>query len=183
MRTDFYIENIGKLIKQRNTSLVFASLILITNILLGAKLLFHSDRIVIVPPEIRKEFWIEGARASSTYLEQMSLYFAKQMLDMTPETAGEIRTTILRHVSSDYYATLSQKLIEQEQYLKEHSITTVFFPKSVRVDEKHKLAKVTGQIKQMVGKEITKEEEHTYMLKYQYDGVRFLISSFVKVKD
>ena len=182
MKTDLYVENIGKLIKQRNTSLVFAVVVLITNILLGIKILWHSDRIVVVPPEIRKEFWVEGNRASSTYLEQMSLYFTKQMLDMTPETAGEIRTTILRHVASGYYSAFSQNLIEQEKYLKDNSITTIFFPKSIRVDEKNKAVKVTGQIKQMVANTLVTEEEQTYMLKYQYDGVRFLISSFVRVK-
>lgn len=183
MKTDLYVANIGKLIKQRNTSLVFAGVVLITNVLLGVKLLWHSDRIIVVPPEIRKEFWIEGSRASSTYLEQMSLYFTKQMLDMTPLSAGEISTTILRHVSSDYYSAFSQKLIEQEKYLKDNSITTIFFPKSVRVDEINKVVKVTGQIKQMVANTLVQEEEQTYMLGFKYDGVRFLISSFVRVKD
>ena len=182
MKSELYLQNVRKLIRQRNTSLLFGVGMLVTNILLSTKLLGSSERTIIVPPEIRKEFWVEGAKASSSYLEQMSLYFTKQMLDMTPSNAAEIKPIILRHVSPAYYASLSQKLIEQEKYLKENSITTIFFPKSVRVDVENQLSEIKGQVKQMVGTDIVKEEEQTYRLKFEYGGAGFLISSFVRVQ-
>lgn len=182
MKAEVYMENIRKLLAQRNTSLLFAVGLLISNLLLGTKLLFHSEKVIVVPPEVRREFWIDGGIASSSYLEQMSLYFVKQMLDMTPESAGGARNILLRHVSPTYYSSLSKKLLEQEKYLKDNSITTIFFPKSVKADAKNQVVEVIGQIKQMVGNDLVKEEQSTYRLKFEYNGVRFLINSFGKVE-
>ena len=44
------------------------------------------ERIVIVPPNIHKTFWVESDRVSSEYLEQMGYFLLQLTLNVTPQS-------------------------------------------------------------------------------------------------
>lgn len=46
-----------------------------------------KDRIIIVPPKIEKAVWVETNKVSDAYLEQMGIFFATFVCNMSPINA------------------------------------------------------------------------------------------------
>lgn len=58
---------------QRNKLLVLSSVLLVILLLESICLLFKKEKVIILPPEVRKEFWAEGNRFSPEYLEEQAV--------------------------------------------------------------------------------------------------------------
>ena len=46
--------------------------------------LIGTERTVLVPPEIRRSFWVSGDAVSREYLEEMAYWYAGMALNITP---------------------------------------------------------------------------------------------------
>ena len=59
MNADLYKQSLRHLIYQRNSLLFFSCALSVSVILLGVLLFWKTERIVVVPPYIQNEFWVE----------------------------------------------------------------------------------------------------------------------------
>ena len=86
MQFNYATKRITNFEHQRNMLLGLVAVLLILVIIQAACLLFRSERIVVLPPEVKREFWIEGNRFSPEYLEEMAVYFLHLALDVNQST-------------------------------------------------------------------------------------------------
>ena len=86
MKFNYATKRVTNFEYQRNTLLGLTAALLILLIIMGLCLLFRSEKVIVLPPEVRREFWVEGNRFSPEYLEEMAVYFLHLALDVNQTT-------------------------------------------------------------------------------------------------
>lgn len=173
------------LIQYRNGYLALASGSLLINILLVIFLFFMigRERIVVVPPEINKSFWVTANRVSPEYLSEMVLYLNSLYFNITPSNANIQHSVLLRYVDQSCYEALKIKFIEIEDKIKKEHITMVFYPsESPKVDANKLIARITGDLQYTVGDIQLPPQRVTYQYGFRYTQGRLTLTSFPEVK-
>ncbi|WP_068470643.1 type IV conjugative transfer system protein TraE [Candidatus Protochlamydia phocaeensis] len=175
MNQVFLEKNIQFLIFQRNIFAAISMLLSIALILSSVFLFFKSDRIVIVPPVIEKEFWVDSNGVSPTYLEQMGCFLGQQLLTKSAYSAPMQRAILLRHADASYIGILKQKLLEEEELLKKQSTSYVFYPIETKVNPKTLEVILNGERQVYIaGKQISTDKE-AYILQFNFSGSKLLL--------
>jgi conjugal transfer pilus assembly protein TraE len=169
---------LGNLIHQRNLFLVLIAALLMITFTQALFTLSRSERIVVVPPDLKQEIWLEQNTVSSAYLEEMALVYASLILESSPESAAYKRDIILRHTSPESYGALKRRLIEDESRLKKEHVTTSFQPNGIKVDSSHLTVDVTGDLLRFVGEKRISQSRDTYQFQFEYKAGRLSIKAF-----
>jgi conjugal transfer pilus assembly protein TraE len=169
---------LGSLVHQRNLFLVLIAALLIITFTQALFTLFRSERIVVVPPDLKQEVWLEQNTVSSAYLEEMTLVYASLILESSPESAAYKRDIILRHTSPESYGALKRRLVEDEQRLKREHVTTSFQPNGIKVDSSLLTVEVTGDLLRFVGEKRISQSRDTYQFQFEYKAGRLSIKAF-----
>ena len=75
-----------------------ASLIVNVILAIGLIVLDKKDRVVVLPAEITKSFWLDADGVSPEYLEQMGLFALQLALNNSPETFEHNQRKLLQYV-------------------------------------------------------------------------------------
>jgi conjugal transfer pilus assembly protein TraE len=169
---------LGVLLKQRNIFITAAAILLACNLLLSLSTFWRTEKVIVVPPEVKQSFWVEGGKISNSYLEEMTLFFAHLILDASPITASYQRDVLLRYATPESYGTLKTQLLEDEKRLIKDNLSISFRPASVVVDNAKLEAQITGDIIGYVGSQRISQTRETYKICYQYVQGKLLILSF-----
>lgn len=169
---------LGDLLQQRNLLLSIISVLLVINFTQALFTFVRSERIVVVPPDIKQEVWFEKRQVSASYLEEMALFFAGLILESSPESAAYKRDIILRNTVSEGYGPLKTKLLEDEARLKKEHLTTSFQASSVKVDPEKLFVELTGDLLHFVGEKRVTQTRDTYQFEFVYRHGRLLIKTF-----
>lgn len=111
-------------------------ILLAIGLVLNATIFKVKERVIIVPPKVTTEFWVESDKASPQYVEQMGVFFAILGGNLSPDNAGYNVDVITQYLPSDRYAELKAELVSEATYIKKNNITQAFFPKAIKlVDE------------------------------------------------
>lgn len=176
MSRAFLERNVKFLLFQRNIFITLVFLLGLIALVLSVFLFFKRDRIVIVPPVIEKEFWVDAKHVSPTYLEQFGYFLGQLFLTKSSHSAASQRSIILRHTDPSYAGVLKQRLIEEEEILKKQSMSYVFYPFEIKVSpEQMSLLLIGDRLVFVGGKEVSKEREG-YLLHFNYTGSRLLLT-------
>lgn len=176
MSQAFLEKNTKFLLFQRNVFVALAFLLSVIALVLAVFLFFKQDRIVISPPVIEKEFWVDAKQVSPTYLEQFGYFLCQLLLTKSSQSAASQRSVLLRHTDPCYAGILKQRLIEEEEILKKQSTSYVFYPFEIKVNPEEMSLLITGDRQVFIGgKEISKEREG-YLLRFTYTGSRLLLT-------
>ena len=179
MNKSFFENHLGFLLFQRNFLLSISFLLAIALIVLTSFLFFKQERIVIVPPVVEKEFWVDYQGVSPTYLEQFGYFLSQLLLAKSPQSASNQRTVLLRHVDPSYAGILKKRLIEEEEQLKKQNASYVFYPVDIKIDPKQMSLLLIGDRQIHVsGKEISSARE-SYLLRFSYSGSRLLLKEVI----
>lgn len=170
------------LLQQRNLLLSLAAALLLINFTQSLFTLFHRERIIIVPPDVRREFWIEKNKVSASYLEEMGLFFANLILESSPESAAYKRDIILRNTAAGGYGLLKAQLLRDEEQLKKEHVTTSFQASSITVNPDKLIVNLTGDLLRFVGEKRISQSRDTYQFQFDYQHSRLLIKSFNLLK-
>lgn len=170
--------NFQKLIGQRNAALTLAAGMAASNLILCTVVFFSNERVVIVPPDIKRSFWTETSKVSPEYLEEMSLFFAAQILDVSAGSAAYQRDVVLRYVDPAYYNALKKRLVEEEETYRTQQISTSFKPVKIEADASRLEAELTGDLQSFVGRDRVKQAREIYRLKFAYRSGRLLLIDF-----
>jgi conjugal transfer pilus assembly protein TraE len=184
MNLKIWHSKILKLWQERNGYLILAAGLLMTNLIqlvitFGIRGQWHT---VIVPANLSETVWLNQGTVSVSYLAEMTHYFAKLILDITPDSAAFQRETLLKYVEPEYYGFIKNQLIANEERIKKEAIATSFYPIDVKVDQKNLTATVVGDLKTFVGQECTTTTRRSYFVKYRYHYGRLLLQQFNEVK-
>ncbi|RZI47503.1 type IV conjugative transfer system protein TraE [Rickettsiales endosymbiont of Peranema trichophorum] len=170
--------SIDRLVKQRNGFLVVSLGLLIANMLLSGLLFMKDERIIVVPAYFKQSFWVEGHLVSEAYIEEMSLFFTKMMLDTTPDSHQYRKDVILRYVAPEYYHDLEKRLIADARRMQKEGVSTMFAPKQVEVNTKELKSEVVGTLTQYVAGTRIGQSKERYELTFGYSGGVFMLKGF-----
>ena len=162
---------------QRNVFLLILFFLLFLVVALVALLYQKSERVIVVPPVIEKEFWIEGANVSPAYLEQMGCFIGDLLLTRSPLSADLQLSVLMHHTAPSFASILSSKLVEELNKLKKDNASYVFFRTKVVVDPYKQSILLEGIRQLLMGGKVISEAQESYRLRFTNFGGRLLLSS------
>ncbi|MEN8236225.1 MAG: type IV conjugative transfer system protein TraE [Pseudomonadota bacterium] len=178
MKLQFLNNRLQDLSQQRNLLLSFLGLLAVVSVFQAIALVFKSDHVVIVPPELKQGYWVEKNRASQAYLEEMAVFFAHLVLDNSPSSASYNREVLLRYVLPSAYGQLKMQLLEDEKRLQKDHLATCFQASSVKVNPHTNVVELQGDLMGYVGNKRVSQTRDTYLLKLRLQKGRVFLAAF-----
>ena len=178
MLQDYVNTTVRKLLQQKHFLIILTMVLAFSNVLLAFGLLGKSEKVILVPPEINRSFWVTNSKVSDEYLQEMAVFLVDLILDQTPESARIKREMLMKYVSSSYHNALFEQLIKQEEYITQNDVSTEFVLKeAVPVNG---AIEITGEIITYVATKQLSRELVKYLVEFEYKG-KLLLSKFEKI--
>ncbi|OJW46253.1 MAG: type IV conjugative transfer system protein TraE [Alphaproteobacteria bacterium 41-28] len=175
MKLDFLQHNITKLLSQRNGLLVVVGLMSLSHLILGTALLFKSERIILIPPHIKRSFWVEGKKVSKEYLEEMGVYLSKLFLDLSPSSFPYNHETLLKYATPEAYGALKKQLLRDGKHYTSLQLSTHFKPAQVTANPETLEVEVKGLLSSYVAGKHIRDSQETLSLKFTERGGGLLL--------
>lgn len=115
---------------QRNVAFVLFGVMLLSNVLIGAKFLSQTNQVVLVPTNVSDGMVARGA-ADKRYIEALALDAVYAMYNASPGNLDYGRHVIERISSVGERNTLLRHYDEIGTDIRERDIATVFFPRQI----------------------------------------------------
>lgn len=173
--------NIYSEIKDRfvleNKTFRFSTSVLSVAVLILAFVVFFkidNQKTVIIPPtQSLKEFWIEGNKVSTSYLEMVGDVIAYNILNITAERKPNTEF-IIAMTPSEHIQRVKGAVDSQIKYIQNNAITQVFYATKYDTNQKG-IIKITGILKQFIGDKKMDSSLHTLIIQYDIEYGRFWI--------
>lgn len=162
---------------QRNIFLSIVFLLLLAVLALSALLFTKTERVIVIPANLEKEFWVEGNTVSPTYLEQMGCFIGDLLLTRSPASADMQLTILMRQTAPAFVPILSKKLAAELTKLKKDNASYVFFRTKVIVDPQNQSVTLEGDRALLLGDKVLSNMRESYRLGFINFGGRLLINS------
>ena len=141
-----------------------------------------TERIVFVPPNISKSFWVTKDKVSKDYLEEMGAFVAWLQLDVTPKTIGWKRDVLLKWVAPEDYDVVKKQMDVEADRLARNNASTFFEPQQLTTDEIEQSVLITGRLRRQInGVDVGEPEVRTYRSKFKYAGGRVHVNVFKEI--
>jgi conjugal transfer pilus assembly protein TraE len=160
------VARMGQVTRQRNALAGLLVAVLALNILQVIERMTVSEKIILLPPDIRQDIWVSKNRVSDSFLEEWTVYMSALLLNVSAETITYQRDLTLRNVSPESYHDIKAQFDEDKKRLYNNRSATTFSPVQVEVDSKNLSAKITGLLSTYVGKEKVSEHKETFVLRF-----------------
>lgn len=173
------------MIEQRNGYLLLSSGLLILCLVLSFTIIFLSgrERIILVPPDMKKDIWVSNNQASREYLTRITFALSQLALNVTADNVNYQQEQLLQYADPSYYTKLKPELLAIADKIKNEHITTAFFPMDIKVDCEHNEAIITGDLKTFVGDTTLPTKRVSYHFVYRFNAFSPLITLFEEVKN
>lgn len=143
--------------------------------------MFGRDRTIVTPPSLEKSFWITSSSASAEYLEQMAIWAASLILDVTPDNATFKGNLLLQYASPVAHGVLQERMTLESARLKRDNATTLFDLKTLRTVPEQLTALLTGNLNTFInGVRVTQVEKH-YIARFRMSSGRAELIEFQEV--
>ena len=162
---------------QRNIFLSLSLILGLTVFVLSCFLFLKRERVVVAPPVIEREFWVDKNAISATYLEQFGTFLGQLLLSKSAHSASEQRTIILRHTDPSFSGVIRKRLIDEEEILKKQNTAYTFYPERVAVNLAKMEVQLTGDRVAFADSKMVSTQKETYALQFSYSGFRLLLIS------
>ena len=136
------------------------------------------ERIVVVPPEIHKTFWVEDTRASGEYLEQMAYFLMQLTLDVTPQSVDHQATVLMQYAAPAAYGEMHTAMLAASERLKRDGASTVFSPRDIVVDQGSQRVGIRGQLTTFISDRRVSVVSKGYAVELEYAAGRLLLKTF-----
>ena len=145
----------------------------ISNVLLVSHIITNDTRekTIVVPPEIKQPFSIQGDNASPEYLTQVGEWFASLALSYNPKNVDYRVNVFLRYAAPESFSVLQTHLQEEAERIKRNEMSAMFFPTDAKVRGDY--IAIIGQQVLRVGKEIVSDTRIAYRMQFRLQD-RFL---------
>lgn len=185
MHKSVLLENVGIIKKQRNMFLVVSTALLISNVLLAIKTLTASREIILVPG-IRSEMHVSNSGVSRSYLEEMSMMFLSNLLDLSPSDIEHKKDLILSYTSNSNKKSINHLMEYFDNCIKDYKrfgLTTYFSVKNLEINLNHLTVIAHGILTSYYGKSGYESENEDYRLEFEYHGGVLRLKSFERIID
>lgn len=165
----------NKFLKISMLSLVATILILLYALVFK----IENQKIVILPPSSElREFWIQGNQVSDSYLQMMADVIAYNVLNISDTQKRNNIDFILAMVETEYISSIRRELTEQADYLRDNSISQVFYINKYDVSNKG-LILVNGLLKRYISEKQTDSLPYQLKIFYKIDRNKFNIVGLI----
>lgn len=175
MEMQVYKKGIEKIHYQRNVFAFFGSILLVSNLLLAAFLFVKRERVVVVPPVVEKEFWVEGNCLSPSYLEQFGMFLSQLLLNKSPDSVSLQNQILMRYVSPSYSPAFGRALELEKSEMLNQKLSYLFFPNKVQVIPKMKQVILEGERIVYLAEEEFMKEPMRYLLSFDFLNGKLLL--------
>ena len=151
---------------QRNLFLGIAAILLVSNVLLAFCLIFRSEKTIILPPEVRSEFWSEGNRFSPQYLEEQAAYMTHLALDVNASNIKYNTNILLRYVETDQTSHFREQFEKQYRKLKQNNAATIWNIAEFVVFPDQNVVHVRGNLDRFIGSKQINSLQRTYEVSF-----------------
>lgn len=185
MNTQVLGNNTDNTIKQRNMLLLTTGLLLVSNAFLAVSVATVDQKVVMVPA-LRQEMMVSNSGVSKSYLEETSLLFLSNLLDLSPSDIEHKKALVLKYTSNSNRKALKQLLeyfVMCERDYKRFSLSTYFSVKNLEIDLKNLSVIAHGILTSYYGKAGHETEKEDYKLEFEYQGGSLRLKSFVRIID
>lgn len=160
---------------QRNKLLILSSVLLVILLLETICLLFKNERVIILPPEVRKEFWVEGNRFSPEYLEEQAVYMVHLALDVNQVNYPYNMEILMRYADVETCNYLREEFEKNYKKLKQNNASTRFDVKESVIYPDKNTVYVRGRKNNLVGSKSISSKEEIYKVEFKvFRGRLFL---------
>jgi conjugal transfer pilus assembly protein TraE len=173
---------VSSLVFQRNVLAGLSLVLLVLLLLLSILLFFKNDRVIVLPPETKQGFWVEGDKFSSTYLEEQGMYFAHLLLDVSPSSIIPQGEILLRYTDSAVYGAFRSRLLNELDRLKKDSLSLGFSAVEAQVFPKELAVEITGDLNSYVAQKKISTHRETYRIEFSSHKGRLFLKSFKSLK-
>lgn len=175
MNTEFLQKNALKFLFQRTALLVLSGILLFSNIVLGTSLLFKRERTILLPPEIRRAFWVGWGEISTEYLEDMGWGLSKLLLDISPSSFPYNHERLLKYVAPEAHGELKKKLMKEGEQYYSLQLSTHFYPAQVTANPKTLEVEIKGGLTCFVAGKHIRTSQETVTFKFTQRGGGLLV--------
>jgi conjugal transfer pilus assembly protein TraE len=149
-------------------------LILSIGFVLNASIFKKKDRIVLVPPKIEKEVWVEKDRVSPEYLEQMAVFISTLAGNLAPVNALYSVKVLEGYILPKVYAEIKTDLAAQAEYIKRNNIQQSFFPETVKITGDNEVT-IEGNVLRYIGSTKVSNERMLYRIKFKPENYKLYV--------
>jgi conjugal transfer pilus assembly protein TraE len=153
-------------------------LLLALGLILNASFFKKRERIIIVPPELSKQFWVEQNRVSPEYLEQMGVFFAIMGGNLSPSNAAYNVKFLSNYIPPDVYSDVKTELSSQAHYIAKNNITQAFFPTAAKVIDSENRVLIEGNTVRNIGTTRISQEKMVFNVKFRVKDFKLLVEEF-----
>lgn len=174
--------SLGRMQIQRNAFGTIAFILAIVVLLLALKLFLYDEKIIIVPPEIERSFWVKGDHISKDYLEQMGVWFASLMLTKNLDNYKTNHRNVLKYIHPDSHGEIIEKLMIDEERYKKDNLETVFYPQTIDVDLGINEVVIEGELVAKIGGSEESRKQRVFIINFGYYSSRWFVNNFALAK-
>lgn len=175
MNTEFLHRDILKITSQCNAWKRISVLMGMSTLLLSTALFIKSERVILVPPHITKTLWVEGGAVSKEYLEEMGIYMAKLLLDLSPTSFAYNHETLLKYATPEAYGALKKQLMDDGEHYTQLQLSTHFKPSEVIANPQKLHVEVKGTLTSYVAGHEMSVLPETVSLQFSLRGAGLLL--------
>ena len=182
MKQGFKDLKLGNLTFQRNVLAGLASVLLVITLLQTIFLFLKNERIIILPPETKQSFWVEGNKFSPMYLEEQAIFFAHLLLDVSASNILSQGEILLRYTDSSVHEILKTRLFKEEARLKRDNVSMKFDLVECEVYPDQLMLELTGDLHAYVAHKKISTHRETYRVEFSSKSGRLFLKSFEVIK-
>ena len=184
MNNNNFLGNVRSLIQQRMYITSFALLMLVSNLMLCAKIYNTEDQFIVLPMNDPTDtFSFSRKTLTSNYIKKWANYLIFNMYNVNPQTVDENISVILLN-SYASHGQLKKQLSIYKEKIKKEQLRTVFYPEIYDVSIKGACVNVRGKLLTFVGRSKKAiEQNKTFQISWKrYANGIIAINDIVEIK-
>lgn len=175
-------KKLSSLLFQRNCLGGLVLVLLLIALLQTVLLFIKNEKVIILPPELKQEFWIEGNKFAPTYLEEQGMYFTHLLLDVSGSNILSHGEVLLRYVDPAFHEQFKTRLFAEEQRLKKDNVSLYFTVTDCEVYPSELALEITGDLHAYVAFKKISTHRETYRLEFSAKKGRLFLKTFEIIK-
>jgi conjugal transfer pilus assembly protein TraE len=164
--------------------ILLAGLLMVILVVAGVVLkLVGNEKTVLVPPEIKRSFWVSGNAVSREYLEDMAYWYAGLALNITPAVSTYQNSLFLKYAAPSEFGRLQMEMGARADFLKKNNTATQFSVRNITLDEKTLRVALSGTLFTWASDKKAGERQTTYLVGFKHMNGRLYVSEFKETSD
>lgn len=175
MNFEFFKENILELRVQRNLLGVLAAILLFNNLILSGAAFYNRERMILVPPRITKQLWVQGNEVSKEYLTEMGAYISKLFLDLSPSTVTYNHGVLLTYATPEAYGALKKQFLKEAEEYTKLQLSTHFKPVEILTNPETMEVTIKGSMNSYVAGKHIRDSQETVAIQFTHRDAGLLL--------